>query len=127
MINNKLKRAASLIRKKISELFINIENNYKKEFIISVTKVILSQDSSLAKIYISIYSISNENKNLLFKQICNSSSIYKNILAKQLRHQFRKFPNIYFKLDDSFEYIENIEKNLIIKNNSNFDLDLYLK
>ncbi|WGH27496.1 MAG: ribosome-binding factor A [Candidatus Bostrichicola ureolyticus] len=123
MINNKHKRATSLIRKKISELFINIEN--KNKIIISVTKVTLTQDISSAHIYISIYSISNENKNVLFQQICNYSSIFKKILSKKLRYQFRKFPNIYFRLDDSFEYIENIEKNLI-KNNSNFDFDLYL-
>ena len=76
--------------------------------IISVTKVYVTPDLSLAKIYISVFP-STESL-ILIDNITNNRSKIRYDLSQKLKNQIRKIPELNFILDDSLDYIEGIEK-----------------
>ncbi|XXS36586.1 MAG: ribosome-binding factor A [Candidatus Karelsulcia muelleri] len=93
----KNKKAAILIKKKLSEIFNRELIYFPYRKLIIITKVI--HDFSLAKIYISFFP--KEKENNLIKILNNQSKYYKKNLFKKLRFKFKKMPNLLFKIDDS--------------------------
>ncbi|MGB6153333.1 MAG: 30S ribosome-binding factor RbfA [Pricia sp.] len=78
--------------------------------LISVTKVSVPTDLSLAKVYLSIFP--NKNAAEIMEGITSNQPLIKHELAQRTRHQLRRVPELSFFLDDSLDYIENIEKSL---------------
>lgn len=78
--------------------------------LISVTKVKVTTDLSIAKVYISIFP--NKNAKELIEGIKSNQVLIRHELAQRTRNQLRRVPELLFYLDDSIEYIENIEKSL---------------
>ena len=81
-----------------------------KGTIISVSKVSVTTDLSIAKVYVSIFP--NKGAKELLNGIKESQVTIRHELAQRTRHQLRRVPELNFYLDDSLEYIEGIEKSL---------------
>ncbi len=90
--------------------------------IISVSKVKVTVDLSVAKVYLSIFP-NNKGKELL-EGIQSNAPLIKHELAQRTRHQLRRMPRLEFFVDDSLEYIDQIEKSLKGKENPISDPDL---
>jgi ribosome-binding factor A len=107
---------ASLIQKEIAILLQKqIREEGLNKLLISVTKVNITSDLSIARIYLSIYPSSQLKK--VLESIQNNSFKVKHNLAIVLKNQIRKIPTINFFLDDSLDYIDDIEKALKSKDN----------
>lgn len=107
---------ASLIQKEIAILLQKqIREEGLNKLLISVTKVNITSDLSIARIYLSIYPSSQAKK--VLEAIQNNSFKVKHNLAIVLKNQIRKIPTINFFLDDSLDYIDDIEKALKSKDN----------
>jgi|TARA_B100001778_G_scaffold83776_1_gene68017 ribosome-binding factor A len=107
---------ASLIQKEIAILLQKqIREEGLNKLLISVTKVNITSDLSIARIYLSIYPSSQAKK--VLESIQNNSFKVKHNLAIVLKNQIRKIPTINFFLDDSLDYIDDIEKALKSKDN----------
>ena len=107
---------ASLIQKEIAILLQKqIREKGLLKLLISVTKVNITADLSIAKIYLSIYPSSQAKK--VLESIQKNSIKIKHNLALILKNQIRKIPNINFFIDDSLDYIENIDNALKSKDN----------
>jgi ribosome-binding factor A len=78
--------------------------------LISVSKVTVPTDLSLAKVYLSIFPI-EKAKELMTGIKINKAAI-KHEIAQRTKHQLRRMPELFFYLDDSLDYIDNIEKSL---------------
>jgi ribosome-binding factor A len=78
--------------------------------IISVSKVNVTVDLSIAKVYLSIFP-NNKGKELI-EGIRSKAHLIKHELAQRTRHQLRRMPELQFFIDDSLEYIDKIEKSL---------------
>ncbi|MFH6603148.1 30S ribosome-binding factor RbfA [Maribacter algicola] len=78
--------------------------------IISVTKVTVTTDLSIAKVYLSIFP--NKDAQSLMEGIQSNRPLIKHELSQRTRHQLRRVPELLFFIDDSLDYIENIEKSL---------------
>ncbi len=74
---------------------------------VTVTKVNITPDLSLARVYISIFG--TENKNALVSKINRHGGEIRGHLGKRVRHQLRHVPELQFFEDDSLDYIENID------------------
>jgi len=74
---------------------------------ITVTKVYVSPDLSLIKIYLSLFPTKNSNE--IINNIKKHSSEIRRELGNRIRHQLRIVPKLSFFLDDSLDYIENID------------------
>ncbi|MFK5972449.1 MAG: 30S ribosome-binding factor RbfA [Flavobacteriaceae bacterium] len=83
--------------------------------LISVTKVSVTSDLSIAKVYLSIFP--NKGSKELMDGIISNQPLIKHELSQRTRHQLRRVPELLFFLDDSLDYIENIEKSLRDKEN----------
>jgi ribosome-binding factor A len=78
--------------------------------LISVSKVTVTTDLSIAKIYVSIFP-ANKGKELL-EGIKSNQTAIRHDLAQRTKNQLRRVPELLFFLDDSLEYIDGIEKSL---------------
>ncbi len=78
--------------------------------LISVTKVSVTTDLSLAKIYLSIFP--NKESAKLLEGIQSNTPLIKHELAQRTRHQLRRVPELEFFIDDSLEYIDKIDRSL---------------
>ena len=83
--------------------------------IISVSKVTVTVDLSVAKVYISIFP-NNKAKELL-TGIRSNTPLIRHELAQRTKNQLRRMPNLEFFIDDSLEYIDKIENSLKGKEN----------
>ena len=76
--------------------------------IISVSKVKVTVDLGVAKVYLSIFP--NNKAKELIEGIRSNTPFIRHEMAQRTKNQLRKMPELNFYLDDSLEYIESIEK-----------------
>jgi len=81
-----------------------------KNLLVSVTKVRVTSDLSIAKIYLSIFPV-NDAINYIDALKENRSQL-RHDLAQRMKNQLRRFPELHFYLDDSLDYIEGINEEL---------------
>jgi len=102
---NKISR---LIQKELASFFQTESRNHFQGKMITVTQVRISPDMSLAKVYISIFPL-KENEDFL-PYITQHTKIIRNGLAQKIRHPVRILPELVFYRDDSIDYADRIEK-----------------
>ena len=78
--------------------------------IISVSKVNVTTDLSMAKVYLSIFP--NKEAKTLLEGIKSNKPLIRHELSQRTRHQLRRMPQLEFFIDDSLEYIDGIERSL---------------
>ena len=111
MESQRQKKISALIQKDVA----NIIQGFFRErvganLLISVTKVNVSPDLSISKIYLSVYPSVNFGKVL---EILNKNkSEIKNKLSRLIKHQLRVIPDMIFFADDSLDYIDKIDEAL---------------
>ena len=76
--------------------------------LVSVTAVRVSPDLSVAKAYLSIFP--SDKADELIKAIRANTKSIRYDLGQRVRLQLRKIPDLTFFIDDSLDYIENIDK-----------------
>jgi len=75
--------------------------------IISVSRVTVTTDLSLSKVYVSVFP--PDKADLIVKELNDLKPKIKHQIAQKTRHQLRKMPDLVFYNDDSLEYINKIE------------------
>lgn len=90
--------------------------------LISVSKVKVTVDLSVAKVYLSIFP--NDKSKELIVGIRSNAPLIKHELAQRTKNQLRRMPELEFFVDDSLEYIDKIEKSLKGNDNPIMDPDL---
>lgn len=76
--------------------------------IISVSKVSVTTDLSIAKVYVSVFPA---NKSVgIVEEVNKLKPQIKHRIAQLTKNQLRKMPDLIFYNDDSLEYIEKIDK-----------------
>lgn len=111
MESNRQKKIASVLQRDIVDVLQNAATQGgMKGVIISVTKVNVTVDLSIAKVYLSIFPI--EKGEELLDGIKSNASLIKHELAQRTKHQLRRMPQLAFYIDDSLEYIDQIDRSL---------------
>jgi len=90
--------------------------------LISVSKVKVTVDLSVAKVYLSIFP--NNKGAELIEGIKSNAPLIKHEIAQRTKNQLRRMPRLEFFIDDSLEYIDQIDKSLKGKENPIKDSDL---
>lgn len=109
MENTRQNKISRLVQRSLSEIFRAESRNMFDGAMISVTKVNVTRDLSLARNYISIFS-TKKSKEEIFEQLMTNKSYIRKLLGQAIGKQVRVVPDIDFFIDDSLDYIENIEK-----------------
>ena len=92
-----------------------VRRNAVTNLVISVSKVMVSSDLSIANVYLSIFPQEKAAETLA--AIKSNGPLIKHDLAQRVRLQLRKVPNLNFRIDDSLDYIEKIDNALAGKEN----------
>jgi len=107
---NRQRKIASVLQKDLVDVLQKAAQNGMQGVIISVSKVSVSPDLGIAKVYISVFP-SHKRKEILEGVISNSSLI-RYELANRTRNQLRRMPKLLFFEDDSLDYIEGLDKSI---------------
>lgn len=103
----RIERLGAVLQKDLGEI---LQQNYQMSgTFITVTKVTLTPDLSIAKIYISVFA-PDRDPETVFQYIDEHNSEIRYELAGRIRHQVRRIPELHFYVDDSAEYVNRIEK-----------------
>jgi ribosome-binding factor A len=120
------KKIAGVIQKDMADVLQRAATDGGlKGLLISVSKVSVTTDLSIAKIYLSIFP-EDRGKEML-EGIQSNQALIRHELAQRTRNQLRRMPQLLFYIDDSLAYIDGIEKSLKGENNPIKDPDLLEK
>lgn len=99
-------KISRLLQKELSELFRQ-QTAKTNGVLVSVSVVRVSPDLSVAKAYLSIFP--SERSGEIIESIRQSAKTIRYELAAKVRYVLRKTPELQFYIDDSLDYIENID------------------
>ena len=126
METNRQKKIGGVIQKDLVDILQGEgRKNGIPNLIISVSKVSVTTDLSVATVYLSIFPQEKASETLA--AIKSNSVLIKHDLSQRVRLQLRKVPNLTFFIDDSLDYIEKIDKALSNKENPIENRDLLEK
>ena len=100
-------KISRLIQRELSEIFRR-QTAMMGNVLVSVSEVRVSPDLSIAKAYLSIFP--PEKSEEIIKNIKAQSKTVRYELAQAVKSVLRKCPDLQFYLDDSLDYIENIDR-----------------
>ena len=100
-------KIARLLQKELSEIFRR-QTAAMGGVIVSVSAVRVSPDLSIAKAYLSIFPPAKSQE--ILANINKQSKTVRYELAQAVKEVLRKCPDLQFYLDDSLDYIENIDR-----------------
>lgn len=108
MESTRQKKVSKLIQKELADIFLRKGNEIAPGKLVSITVVRLSPDLSFAKVFLSIFP--SENQTEVFNTIKDLSPKLRFELGQKIRTQLRIVPELAFFIDDSLDYIDNIDK-----------------
>lgn len=106
MDSTRQSKIARLIQRELSEIFQH-QTRATHGILVSVSAVRVSPDLSIARGYLSIFPPA-KSEEILNNINANVKSIRYD-LGTRVRHQLRIIPELKFFIDDSLDYIENID------------------
>ena len=75
---------------------------------ITVTNVLMTDDLSIAKVYLSVFAPGRDEK-VIYEQLDDNITEIRHTLAAKIKNQVRKIPELHFYVDDTAEYVNKIE------------------
>ena len=111
MENKRQSKISRLLQKELSEIFRR-QTAALGGVLVSVSVVRVSPDLSIARAYLSIFP--SEKANDMLENIRQQAKSVRYELAQNVKTVLRKCPELQFYLDDSLDYIENIDRLLAI-------------
>lgn len=107
--SNRQKKIAGVLQKDLANVLQNLlRESGQSGIIVSVSKVTVTVDLSIAKVYVSIFP--SKEAEALVAELNEIKPRIKHQIAQLTKNQLRKMPELLFFNDDSLEYIEGIEK-----------------
>lgn len=100
-------KISRLIQRELSEIFRR-QTAKTTGTLVSVSAVRVSPDLSIARVYLSIFP--PERSHDILENIKKQTKTVRYELAQAVRQVLRKCPDLQFFLDDSLDYVENIDR-----------------
>jgi len=108
MESTRQKKVSKLIQKELADIFLKKNKELAPGKLITITIVRVSPDLSFAKVFLSIFPSVNQTE--IINSIKEHTHKIRFELGQKIRTQLRIVPEIAFYLDDSLDYIDNIDK-----------------
>ena len=111
MESNRQKKIAGILQRDVAEVIQEaLRKNAIQGILVSVTRVRVTVDLSIAKVYLSVFPFAESQR--ILKEVRNVKSQIKHEVAGRTRQQLRRMPELDFYIDDSLEYIDKIDQEL---------------
>lgn len=105
-------KVARLIQKDLGEIFQAMSRDQFHGNLITVTRVSVAPDLTFAKVHLSLFG--KTEKTELLREIQSLKKVIRLQLGNRIHNQVRQIPELEYYIDDSLDYIENIER--LLKN-----------
>ena len=125
MESNRQKKIGGLLQQDLVDVLQGAARGGMQGVIISVSKVKVTLDLSIAKVYLSVFP--NDKAQELLEGIRSNTPLIRHEMSQRTRHQLRRMPHLEFFIDDSLEYIDGIERSLKGEDNPIIDPELLEK
>ena len=102
---NKISR---LIQREMADILLKVNKERFPGKLISVTNVRVTKDLGIARVHLSIFP--SEFGNEILEEIKLSSKQLRGELGRKTGKSLRVIPDLEFYLDDSLDYIDNIDQ-----------------
>jgi len=102
---NKISR---LVHREMADILLKVNKTKFPGKLVSVTVVRVTKDLGIARIYLSIFP--SEFGGDIIKEIELINKQLRGELGRKLGKSLRVIPDLQFYIDDSLDYIDNIEK-----------------
>ena len=116
MDSNRQQKVGKLFQEELAEAFRKWGTEEFPGNLISVTEVKVTPDLSVAKVYVSIFP--NTRKEEISAAIKENTPKFRGILSNGAAKKMRITPELIFKLDNSLDEIDKIDKALQGKGNN---------
>ena len=107
---NRQKKIAGVIQKDLVDVLQKAAQDGMQGVIISVSKVTVTTDLSIAKVYLSIFP--SDKRDEIVKGVQSNTVLIRHEMAKRTKNQLRRMPELLFFGDDTLDYLEEIDKSL---------------
>lgn len=108
MESKRQQKFAGLLQEELASIFQREGAAYLPNTLVTITKVRVSPDLAVAKVYLSFLNTNNTTLSLATVNSHASEIRYK--LGARIRHQARVVPTLTFFVDDTNEYVEHMDK-----------------
>lgn len=126
METNRQKKIGSVLQNDLVDILQGeVRKNGLTNLIISVSKVVVTTDLGVAKVYLSVFPQNRAQE--ILEAVKSNAPLIKHDLSQRVKLQLRKVPNLSFYIDDSLDYIEKIDNALAGKENPIENRDLLEK
>jgi ribosome-binding factor A len=116
METNRQKKIGSVLQKDLVDILQGeIRKNNLSNLIISVSKVSVTTDLGVARVYLSVFP--TERASEILEAVKSNAPLIKHDLSQRVKMQLRKVPNLTFFIDDTLDYLEKIDNALTGKEN----------
>lgn len=107
MNSRRQEKFAKLMQRDLGDIFLQKTNTLFNGNFITISSVSVSPDLGYLKVYLSFFK--PEDKKELLDLIQLHKKEIRHELAKKVKNQVRKVPEIEFYIDDSLDYVEKME------------------
>jgi ribosome-binding factor A len=107
MESTRQQKIARLVQKELGQIFLLYAKKMQGT-LISVTHVRVSPDLSVANAQLSLFP--SERAKEILEKINQDKKSIRFELGNAVRHQLRLIPDLVFHIDDSLDYLENIDR-----------------
>lgn len=101
-------RFAGVLQQDLAELFLRDGKNWAPGAFITVTKVRVTPDLAIARVYLSFLNTNTAKNDIASIKSKTSEIRYK--LGARIKNQARIVPELEFFLDDTNEYVEHMDR-----------------
>ena len=105
--NTRQQKIAKQIQRDIAEIIQRDYSALLRGILVTVTTVRVSVDLAYAKVYVSVFPFDKAQATL--DLLTEHNRAIRGALGNRMRNQVKSIPELQFFIDDSLEYIENID------------------
>lgn len=107
---NRQRKIAGVLQKDLVDVLQKAAQDGMKGVIISVSKVFVTSDLGVAKVYLSIFP--SEKRDEIINGVQSNAPLIRHEMSQRTRNQLRRMPELLFFGDDTLDYLEEIDKSL---------------
>jgi ribosome-binding factor A len=106
-MSKRTERLASVLQRDLGRI---LQKSYQPSgSFITVTKVEVTPDLLIAKVYLSVYA-PGKDAEAIYQHVVEQNTAIRKVLAEKIRHQVRRIPELHFNKDLSAQHAEKMDR-----------------
>jgi ribosome-binding factor A len=108
MESKRQQKFAGVLQEELAQIFQREGAAYLPNTLVTITRVRVSPDLAVAKVYLSFFNTTNTT--LSINTVNAHAGVIRYKLGSRIRHQVRVVPELTFFVDDTNEYVERMDQ-----------------